>query len=177
MKIRLIIISMICILAQLPLIQSWLVWDKTAINSGQWWRILTGNFSHTNSVHLIMNLAALWILVWIFRPRPNHFVFLLIFISSIIGLCLLSSSLGWYLGLSGALHGLFSYWALNEALRGRRTSWALVVAVIAKVAWEGVYGASEVTAQMIDASVATEAHLIGTIAGLATASVAKLMQR
>jgi rhomboid family GlyGly-CTERM serine protease len=168
---------MICILAQLPLIQSWLVWDKTAINSGQWWRILTGNFSHTNSVHLIMNLAALWILVWIFRPRPNHFVFLLIFISSIIGLCLLSSSLGWYLGLSGALHGLFSYWALNEALRGRRTSWALVVAVIAKVAWEGVYGASEVTAQMIDASVATEAHLIGTIAGLATASVAKLMQR
>ncbi|MCJ2375605.1 rhombosortase [Vibrio sp. ZSDZ34] len=168
---------MICILAQLPLIQSWLVWDKTAINSGQWWRILTGNFSHTNSVHLIMNLAALWILVWIFRPRPNHFVFLLIFISSIIGLCLLSSSLGWYLGLSGALHGLFSYWALNEALRGRRTSWALVVAVIAKVAWEGVYGASEVTAQMIDASVATEAHFIGTIAGLATASVAKLMQR
>jgi rhomboid family GlyGly-CTERM serine protease len=171
------IISMICILAQLPLVQSWLVWDKTAINSGQWWRILTGNFSHTNIVHLIMNLAALWILVWIFRPRPNHFVFLVTLISTIIGLCLLSTSLGWYLGLSGTLHGLFAYWAMSEALRGRRSSWALVIAVISKVAWEAVYGASEVTAQMIEASVATEAHLMGTIAGLATASVFKLMQR
>lgn len=71
-----------------------------------------------------------------------------------------------YAGLSGVLHGLFSFGALREALRGQRSSWLLVAGVLVKVGYEAIYGASEMTSRLIDAHVAVEAHAIGAISGL-----------
>ncbi len=75
-----------------------------------------------------------------------------------------------YVGLSGTLHGLFAYYALNEALNGRRSSWLLVLGVIGKVGWEQWFGASASTAELIGARIATEAHLAGLVGGLLLAA-------
>ena len=86
-------------------------------------------------------------------------------ISLVTGVALLFSSIQIYVGLSGTLHGLFGLFALSEALNGRRSSWLLVLGLIAKIAWEQLIGPSSTTGELINARVAIEAHLAGAIAG------------
>ncbi|WP_299690584.1 rhombosortase [uncultured Vibrio sp.] len=161
----LIFTSLLCILFQLEPIQAWVVWDKNTIADGQWWRILTGNFSHTNYSHLLMNLAGLWIISYLFQPSKKPLAVALLVISFITGLALLFSSIQIYVGLSGTLHGLFSLFALGEALSGRKASCLLVLGLVAKIAWEQLIGPSISTSELIDAKVAIEAHLVGTLTG------------
>ncbi|MCF7495498.1 rhombosortase [Vibrio sp. L5-1] len=161
----LIFTSLLCVLFQFEPIQAWVVWDSNAIAEGQWWRILTGNFSHTNYSHLLMNLAGLWIISYLFQPYKKRLIGALLFISLITGLALLLTDIHIYVGLSGTLHGLFGLFALNEALNGRRSSWLLVLGLIAKIAWEQLVGPSSTTGELINARVAIEAHLAGAIAG------------
>ncbi|MFS1861985.1 rhombosortase [Vibrio lentus] len=161
----LIFTSLLCVLFQLEPVQAWIVWDKNAIADGQWWRILTGNFSHTNYSHLLMNLAGLWIISYLFQPNKKQLLSALLFISLVTGFALLLSSIQIYVGLSGTLHGLFGLFALREALNGRNSSWLLVFGLIAKIAWEQFVGPSSTTGELINARVAIEAHLAGALAG------------
>ncbi|MEZ9442947.1 rhombosortase [Vibrio sp. 10N.222.54.F12] len=161
----LIFTSLLCVLFQLEPVQAWVVWDKNAIADGQWWRILTGNFSHTNYSHLLMNLAGLWIISYMFQPNKKQLLSALLFISLVTGFALLLSSIQIYVGLSGTLHGLFGLFALREALNGRNSSWLLVFGLIAKIAWEQFVGPSSTTGELINARVAIEAHLAGALAG------------
>ncbi|MGF1744538.1 rhombosortase [Vibrio minamisatsumaniensis] len=157
--------SLLCVLFQLEPIQTWVVWDNHAIADGQWWRILTGNFSHTNYSHLLINLAGLWIISYLFQPSKKQLTLGLLVISFTTGLALLFSSIQIYVGLSGTLHGLFGLFALREALNGRKSSWLLVLGLVAKIAWEHFVGPSSTTAALIGARVAIEAHLAGAITG------------
>ncbi|MEZ9156685.1 rhombosortase [Vibrio lentus] len=161
----LIFTSLLCVLFQLEPVQAWVVWDKNAIADGQWWRILTGNFSHTNYSHLLMNLVGLWIISYLFQPNKKQLLSALLFISLVTGFALLLSSIQIYVGLSGTLHGLFGLFALREALNGRNSSWLLVFGLIAKIAWEQFFGPSSTTGELINARVAIEAHLAGALAG------------
>ncbi|MCF8778454.1 rhombosortase [Vibrio sp. IRLE0018] len=170
------ITSVICLLLQQPLLSEWTEWHRQAINEGEWWRILSGNFTHTNYPHLLMNLAGLWVITHLFKPAWNIVLLLLIAVSILVGLANLSTDMQIYLGLSGTLHGLFAYFALTEAVNGRRSSWLLVVGVIGKVAWEHWMGASSSTSELIGARVAIEAHLSGMIAGLLLAIFSPLYQ-
>ncbi|MCE0494645.1 rhombosortase [Vibrio salinus] len=144
---------------------SFFVWDKTSISTGQWWRILTGNFAHTNPEHCIMNLAALWLIALIFRPSACHYFAITILISLGVGFGLMFTSLQQYVGLSGTLHGVFMYLALQEYLHGHRHSWILVAGVTAKVIWEQLMGPATYTQELIQAPVAIQAHLTGLIWG------------
>ena len=101
-----------------------------------------------------------------FKPTARQLLIPLLLTSLAVGVMILASDMQSYIGLSGTLHGLFAYYALNEALNGRRSSWLLVLGVIGKVAWEQWFGASASTAELIGARVATEAHLAGLISGL-----------
>ncbi|MEZ8326136.1 rhombosortase [Vibrio cyclitrophicus] len=161
----LIFTSLLCVLFQFEPIQAWVVWDSNAIAEGQWWRILTGNFSHTNYSHLLMNLTGLWIISYLFQPSKKPLALAMLVISLVTGVALLFSSIQIYVGLSGTLHGLFGLFALNEALSGRRSSWLLVLGLITKIAWEQLIGPSSTTGELINARVAIEAHLAGAIAG------------
>lgn len=76
-----------------------------------------------------------------------------------------------YVGLSGVLHGLFAYFALQETLNGRKSSWLLVVGVMAKVIWELTMGASSSTSELINARVAVESHLFGMLSGFIFAAL------
>ncbi|WNJ95718.1 rhombosortase [Vibrio ruber] len=160
------LISFMCIFAQFSPLADVLVWDRHAITQGQWWRIVTGNFTHTNTVHLAMNLIALWLITLIFRPAARALWQQLLLLSLLIGIGLFWTDLYFYVGLSGTLHGLFASFALREALKGRKSSWLLVAGVCGKVLWEQNFGASETTQALIEAPVAIQAHLLGLAGGL-----------
>jgi rhomboid family GlyGly-CTERM serine protease len=163
--LTLLVISLILALLQVPALQPLAEWNAELIRQGQWWRILTGNFTHTNLPHLGMNLLALWVVGYLFQPPAKSLLIALSIVSVSVGTAILFSTMQTYVGLSGSLHGIFAYYALDEALNGRKSSWVLVAGVIAKIGWEQLYGASPETANLIGARVAIEAHLAGGVAG------------
>nr|WP_275666118.1 rhombosortase [Vibrio sp. Isolate23] len=167
----LIAISLVCLGVQFEPLASLTYWHHQLISEGQWWRILTGNFTHTNFAHLGMNLAGLWVITYLFKPRATSLLCVLFVISLSVGVLNLTTSMTSYVGLSGVLHGIFAYYALQESLQGRKGSWLLVIGVLAKVGWEMTMGASQSTSELIDARVAVESHLFGALAGLALAFV------
>lgn len=114
-----------------------------------------------------MNLAALWLISYIFRPTGKSLLLCLAFCSAGVGAGLFFTSINVYLGLSGVLHGLFAFCALNELFSGKKSSALLVVGVLIKVGYEQLYGGSEVSTEWIKAQIATQAHLAGMISGFA----------
>lgn len=124
-----------------------------------------------------MNLAGLWIISYLFQPTRKQLISALALISLVTGLVLLLSSIHIYVGLSGALHGLFGLFALREALNGRKSSWLLVLGLVAKIAWEQLVGPSSTTGELINARVAIEAHLAGALAGGSMAIVSFFMSK
>ncbi len=160
------VLTALSALFQLPQLQPLVIWNIDQIQSGQWWRIVSGNLTHTNHAHFLMNIAALWLVAALFRPTIKSFIITTTIMSVLVGSAMMLFSFHTYAGLSGVLHGLFAFYALGEAQEGRNSSWLLVGGVCAKIAFEQLYGASENTASLIDAAVATEAHLVGGIAGV-----------
>ncbi|WED22600.1 rhombosortase [Vibrio sp. JC009] len=168
--IFLIIVTFISGLLQIPALQSLTIWNADLIQSGQLWRVISGNFTHTNLYHLLMNMAALWVMGFLFKPSAKSLLSLLVLLSAVVGCALLATEIDIYAGLSGTLHGLFAFYAAIEVSRGLRSSWLLILGVIAKVGYEQVFGAQESTAKLIEASVAIDAHLAGCIAGVIAAT-------
>jgi len=160
------IVTLICFGLQTEPFSHFVTWQLNSIQEGQWWRIVTGNFTHTNYSHLAMNILGLWVISYIFKPTVRSLGLLLIVVSAGVGFSLLLSNLPNYMGLSGTLHGLFAFYSLQEALSGRKSSWLLVIGVIIKVVSEQWLGAPASTANFIQARVATEAHLAGLTLGL-----------
>lgn len=154
-------------LAQLNVISGYLVWDKSLIINGELWRLVTGNFTHTNLPHLLMNSAALCIFSVIFKDYLNTKKLwgLLLTLSVMVGSLLLLSPIERYVGLSGVLHGLFVWAAIEDIKHKRYTGWLLLLGVLAKIGWEQLFGASASTISLINASVATDAHLFGALSG------------
>jgi len=147
----------------LPLLE----FSRDAINQGQWWRLLSGNIMHTNHWHLLLNIAGLFMLSHLFGRlfSLRHFIVFSTFNASLVGIMLYyySTDIDYYVGLSGYLHGLFVYGCLIEIKHGMKSSWLLLGAVIAKIGYETLYGASTDMSELINASVATDAHLFGAI--------------
>ncbi len=166
----LIILTALSGLLQLPQLQPLVIWNIDLIENGQWWRIITGNLTHTNGAHFFVNIAALWIVAYLFRPKTIPLTITIIILSAVVGFSLIWFNFHTYAGLSGVLHGLFAFYAFREALHERKSSWLLVIGVCAKIGYEQLYGASESTASLIDATVAVEAHLVGGIAGILLAT-------
>ncbi len=163
-------LSLLCLVLQSAGLTDNLAYQRPDIASGELWRILTGNLMHTNWWHLLMNLAGLWVVTYIHRMhyRASGFVLLMLLLGVMqgIGLYLFVPSLLGYVGLSGALHGLFVFGALCDIRKGWRSGWLLLIGVTAKVISEQTLGASNDVTALIGARVATEAHLIGLISGV-----------
>lgn len=171
-------ISLLIGLSQLPSLQERMQWDHNAIMMGQWWRIMTGNLTHTNLYHLSMNVLGLWIISFIFRDHIKARQFLLVF----IGLCfsvgglLLLTSMQIYVGLSGVLHGLFAFYALVEYRLGRKSNALLLIGLTAKILWEQWFGSATGSEALIGTKVAIDAHIFGAISGAVIAIIVKPMQ-
>ncbi|MCL1142588.1 rhombosortase [Shewanella gaetbuli] len=158
-------------------IQGVLNYQRQAITDGQVWRIVTGNLLHTNMWHLAMNLAGFWVIIFLHELHyKRHTGKLILLFSSLcllegIGLYLFYPQLQAYVGLSGLLHGLFTFGAIMDIRKGLISGYVLLLGVILKVLYEQYFGASADISELISARVATESHLVGVIAGLISALV------
>lgn len=146
-----------------------LAYTRDGLASGQYWRLLSGHFAHTNWPHLLLNLPVLALFYSLVRGQAAAFSALCVLpviaiISSLI-LYTCYPGLSWYYGLSGALHG-FGVLTATALISARATvGWPLLALLTAKIAWEQspVYSDAAI-ATVINTRVATEAHLSGAIA-------------
>jgi len=147
-----------------------LVYQRTLLMQGEVWRIFSSHFFHTNGFHFLLNAAAvvmLWALHGQFYTIKSYlFVFMMSAITTSIGIHSFSPDIEQYVGLSGVLHGIFIWGAIEDIKAKERTGYLLLLGVILKIAHEQYYGASEDVAVLIGAKVAINAHLWGAVGGV-----------
>ena len=145
-------------------------YEREAILDGQLWRLVTGNLLHLGWTHLALNLAGLLIIGLSFpgagADRPWRLLADLLLLSLAVGLGLLRGSpdVAWYVGLSGALHGLLVLAAAGEWHRSPRFALTVLIALALKLAWEQWTDAGA-TAALIGGKVVVDAHLYGALGG------------
>lgn len=162
-------LALLCIALQYVGLADTLRFDRTAIGSGQWWLLLTGNFVHLGPSHLWMNMAGLALvvaLVW------QHFSatqwLLLTLLSSLavgIGLWLFNPGIQGYVGFSGTLHGLIIAGVLADLRIYPKSAGILLVLVVGKLVWEQIGGALPGSESVAGGLVVVDAHLYGAVAG------------
>jgi rhomboid family GlyGly-CTERM serine protease len=146
-------------------------YDRIALAAGQWWRLLTAHFVHLDFNHAALNSLGL-VLMWALFARdyrPLHWLAILIGSISAIdaGLWLRDSTVAWYVGSSGALHGIMAAGTLAHLRRRDLDGWILAVFIVAKLAYEQSAGALPFTDS--HSGVVVDAHLFGTLGGVAIA--------
>ncbi len=163
--------TLLILLALLPEpIQQWLLYDRAALAKGQYWRGLSGHLLHSNHWHLLMNLAGLLLVMLLhghyFRSRQLLLQWPLFagIISVLLYFC--SPGMQIYVGLSAMLHAMLTLGALKDIQVKQSTGALLFAGLIAKVAWEQWQGPDAQLSQLINASVAIDAHLYGVISGV-----------
>ena len=150
--------------------QSWLRYDRTGIENGEFWRLVSGHLAHLGWAHLVMNIVGLLLVTWLFAPPGRPWQWLVAILScavlSSIGLYLFSPQLQWYVGLSGILHGLVMAGAIRWVASGDRAGVWMLGLLAAKLLWEQAVGALPLSAELAGGPVAVDAHLWGAFGGL-----------
>ena len=159
-----------CFSLQSAGLASTLQFDRALIDQGHYWLLLTGHLVHLNWTHWALNMAGLAIVAVFFSLYGSilDWLFVLLFSAIVIGLGLywFHPELGWYVGLSGVLHGLFIYGAIREMRFYPVSGYILLLLLTGKLFWEYMNGALPGSEQMTGGRVLVEAHLYGAIAGL-----------
>lgn len=151
-------------------VREMLAYTRDGVASGELWRLLSSHFVHLGWTHMWLNLAGLALIAWLVGRAFDWLRWLVVGLITIVtidaGFWFLYPSLGWYVGLSGLLHGLLVA-GLYRGIRERdRESIVLLCFVLAKLAWEQISGGplpgSEATS---GGTVIVNAHLYGTVGG------------
>lgn len=157
-------------------------YEREAILGGQIWRLVTGNLVHLGWSHLLLNLAGLGLIWALFgqalSTRVWAAVFMMCALGVGLGLLLLNARIGWYVGLSGVLHGFFAAGAVatRDIKPGTK---ALILGLFgSKLLWEQVYGSLPgTTAAAGGGNVIVDAHLYGAITGIVLGGIIVLTAR
>ena len=162
-------ITIILIVGQI--FQTEIVFDRNLINQGQWWKVFSGNFTHSNIPHLLLNLSGLWLLMLLFIDSLSAKTFIIstIFLSLIVGagLFYFTPELSRYYGFSGVLYGLYFVAAISAILQNDRfTGISVALLISGKICWDYFTGGNQSSAELIGIPVANDAHLYGFIGSL-----------
>ena len=148
-----------------------LEYRRDAVLHGQLWRLLTGNLVHLGWVHLLRDLAGLFLIWGLFAPRLGERTGLaLILVCAMavgLGLLAFSPQIAWYVGISGVLFGLFCAGALLEWRERPLYAGALLLGMAAVIGWTLHAGALPGETRDLGGAVVPQAHLYGALGAAA----------
>lgn len=147
-------------------------YDRAALAAGQWWRLLSAHITHLDFDHAVLNSLGL-VLMWAlfardYRPRQWLAIVLGAIAAIDAGLWLRDSTIAWYVGSSGALHGVMAAGTLAHLRRRDLDGWILAVFIVVKLAYEQSAGALPFSES--PSGVVVDAHLFGTLGGAGIAA-------
>jgi rhomboid family GlyGly-CTERM serine protease len=150
-----------------------LQYQRAAIVAGEWWRLISAHAVHLGARHALLDAAGL-VLLWILYARAlelRHWAAALggALLAIDAGLWWLSPAVGWYVGLSGLLHGAWAAGALGSWRTERRHAQASLALLLAKLVAEQWQGAAVAGSGL---PVIVAVHLYGALGGLAGALAA-----
>lgn len=168
------------------------VYHRALITQGEYWRIFTGHFFHTNSYHLLLNALAV-ILLWalhgkyfsnhasnnLLQNSLFHYLSLMIFCALGVscGMYFFTPETTQYVGLSGILHGVFFWGVFHDIKAKDKTVWLLLLGGVGKLIYEQIWASSTVVNKLIAAPVAYDAHLYGALSGFIFALASYLLMQ
>lgn len=171
----------LCLLLQGGGLDQMLRFDREAIAAGHYWLLLTGNFVHLGTSHLLMNLSGFILVVALVWTRFNwiEWVLITLFSSLVVGVGLyfLDKDVFWYVGFSGTLHGLVIAGSLADLRYYPKSAGILLVLIIGKLGWEQYSGALPGSESVAGGNVVVNAHLYGAIGGAVLCAVLMLVNR
>lgn len=146
-----------------------LAYHRDHVADLQWWRFVTGNLIHSNTIHFILNIVGA-ITIWAlygdyYKTRKYIALTLICGLGCTIGIHFFALERTSYVGLSGAIHGLFAWGVVQDLKRKRFTGWILLMGLVGKIVQEQVQGGDDGIAALIETQVASESHLFGAITG------------
>jgi rhomboid family GlyGly-CTERM serine protease len=149
-------------------------YDRSGLAAGQWWRLLSAHLVHLDLRHALLNSVGL-VLMWaLFARDYSPRAWLAIVVGAIAaidaGLWLGDSTVLWYVGSSGALHGVMAAGALAHLRNRERDGWVLAGLLAVKLVYEHWVGALPFSGSD---PVVVDAHLYGVLGGGAVAAFLK----
>lgn len=145
-------------------------YDRAALASGELWRLLSAHWVHLSFRHALVNVVGLALLWALFARDYSPRQWLLITLAAIVaidaGLWLWDSTIEWYVGSSGVLHGYLAAGTLAHLRRREPDGWILAALLAGKLAYEHLVGPMPFSGS---ASVVVDAHLFGVAGGSAAA--------
>lgn len=148
-------------------------YDRADIASGQWWRLLTAHIAHLGVHHAVLNVLGL-VFLWALFAREWRLWQWIIIIAVVVvaidaGLWLRNPHLAWYVGASGALHGMMAAGVLAYIRRRDPLGWIMAALLTAKLSFEQLHGPLPFAGKGVP--VVVDAHLYGVLGGLAAAAL------
>lgn len=149
-------------------VRQWMQYDRTALASGEVWRLLTAHLVHGSTQHTLVNLLGLLMMWALFNRtfRLSGWIVILACGTAAIdlGFWFLMPELQWYVGLSGVLHavlaaGAIAWWKTEPKL----LALLLSSIMIGKLIWEQWQGALPLSGEL---PVIVNAHLYGEVGGV-----------
>lgn len=150
-------------------------YERGALAAGQWWRFITAHFVHLDLEHALLNALGL-VLMWSLFARDFGARQWLGIVAATLaaidaGLWFHDTQVDWYVGASGALHGIMAAGTLAHLRRGDLDGWILAVFIVVKLAWEQWNGALPFNESGVP--VVVNAHLYGALGGGVAAALMK----
>lgn len=147
-----------------------LSYQREALAQGEWWRLITAHFVHLDFQHAALNSMGA-VLMWALFARDYPPVrWLAIYAGSCLavsgGLWFFSPEISWYVGASGALHGVMTAGTLAHLRRGDLDGWILAGFLVLKLGYEQFAGALPFAGSP---DTVVDAHLYGAIGGVVLA--------
>jgi rhomboid family GlyGly-CTERM serine protease len=151
------------------------IFDRTAVAQGEWWRLITGHWMHSDGTHAFWNIGALILLGTLLEKQLQGRLVLALVIGTLgVNLWLWwgDGTLRYYCGLSGILNSLLAvglvqlWYDLRQPL-----VWLIGLGAIAKIMVEISAGQALLTETAWPS--VPEAHAAGFLSGLLVGYVIK----
>ncbi|WP_049722160.1 rhombosortase [Gilvimarinus polysaccharolyticus] len=159
-----------------------LQYQRSAIEHWHLWRLFSAHAVHLNVVHALLNITALWLIIFWLGAERSRLAWLsagaLIGLGISLALYLWQPNISYYVGLSGVLHGLLVFGLVPLCWKNQPAAWVGFIAVIIKLCYEQIIPTgNNATEALIAGPVVSIAHIYGACSGLLLALIGQLKEK